>query len=188
MPLFKLILTYSSCFIFILHENDENLHRHANLPIQRMTRKLINHMSRNVRLFLVGTYTFLKFKNYKVYHCNFGLLVCTTSLKNKKNAQTGRYRHDPGKYRIMTCFEAQTAIVSPSEDQPGTEEFSALEMPVCWLGAELYRMRSGSRLCFHQTFYLLFPHSNCYSWSYTDRFGLRNINSKIEETNRQQQC
>lgn len=60
-------------------------------------------------------------------------------------------------------------------------------MTVCWLEADSVRMRSGSRLCFHQTFYLLFPHVNCSSWSYPDRFGPRNINSEIKETNRQQQ-
>lgn len=49
-------------------------------------------------------------------------------------------------------------------------------------------MRSGSRVCFHQTFYLLFPRANCSSRSSSDRFGRRNINRGIKETNRRQQC
>lgn len=80
----------------------------------------------------------------------------------------------------MIRFEAQTAIVNPSEARPAVGLRNSQLWK--WLSAGCRQIQSEwghDTNCFHQTLYLLFP-----LWSYTDRFGPRNINSKIKETNR----
>lgn len=70
----------------------------------------------------------------------------------------------------MICFETQTAIVNPLKKRPAWHWGIHSSGNACRLAALSVTVRSGSRLCFHQTFYLLLPYANCASWGCTDRF------------------
>lgn len=90
----------------------------------------------------------------------------------------------------MICFEAQTAIVNPSKERPvwhwGIHSFGN---DFLLAGSTFGRNVVGDpALTFIRHFICFFPHANCSTWSYADRFGLENVNSQIRETNRQLQC
>lgn len=90
----------------------------------------------------------------------------------------------------MICFEAQTAIVNPSKERPvwhwGIHSFGN---DFLLAGSTFgWNVVGDPTLTFIRHFICFFPHANCSTWSYTDRFGLENVNSQIRETNRQLQC
>lgn len=89
----------------------------------------------------------------------------------------------------MICFEAQTAIVNPSKERPvwhwGIHSFGN---DFLLAGSTFgWNVVGDPALTFIRHFICFFPHANCSTWSYTDRFGLENVNSQIRETNRQLQ-